>query len=259
MTNISKQHNRDSSPQYFTDYCIIFILYFSSTLWQISILDNQKTQRQYGGQRQIYTLDLWVSLICNYLKHLIQIMYWQPINCSSVSVDINRVYIGLILRVFIKMSQGTLVKPLWLCRFFIKQRCEPEEGAGSNPAECGRLCQPCFSTWGEALLCVWPTGDPETRQEMHMLHIQRQGVCVLLSSGHHLDQHARVRGFSQISSICLSLFKFQYCCSALTCSDKLLKNCSTIRFCTKNCTIITNVFSHKVWFCHITVLRWFIK
>lgn len=38
---------------------------------------------------------------------------------------------------------------------------------------------------------------------MHMLHLQRQGVCVLLPPGHHLDQHTRVRVIFQISSVCL--------------------------------------------------------
>lgn len=45
---------------------------------------------------------------------------------------------------------------------------------------------------GEALRCLWPAGGQEASKEMHMLHVQGQGVCVLLPPGHHLDQHTRV-------------------------------------------------------------------
>lgn len=115
-----------------------------------------------------------------------------------------------------------LLKLLWPCRFLIEQRCGPEEGAGSSPAErasarqYGQPRQHHLSRWSEALLYLWPAGGPETCKEMHVLHLQRQGVCVLLSSGHHLDQHTRVRVILQTSSVCLSLLLIQYCCSTVT-------------------------------------------
>lgn len=83
-----------------------------------------------------------------------------------------------------------------LFRFLVKQRCGSEEGAGSSSAECAsawQLCRHHLSRWSEALLCLWISRAPETLKEMHVLHLQRQGVCVLLSSGHYLDQHTRVR------------------------------------------------------------------
>lgn len=38
---------------------------------------------------------------------------------------------------------------------------------------------------------------------MYVLHLQRQGVCVLLPSGHHLDQHTRVSVILQTSTVCI--------------------------------------------------------
>ena len=84
---------------------------------------------------------------------------------------------------------------LWSSRLFIKQRCEPQERAGRSQAERAPPACRCArpGRGSEVLLCLRPAGDQEAYQEMHVLHLQGQGVCVLLPPGHHLDQHARVR------------------------------------------------------------------
>lgn len=90
------------------------------------------------------------------------------------------------------MSHGLLFS----CRFIIQKRCEPGEGGGGGQASArwSRRPRQCpLTQWGEYLPRLWAARAQKAGEEMHMLYVQRQGVCVLLPPGHHLDQHARVR------------------------------------------------------------------
>lgn len=96
-------------------------------------------------------------------------------------------------------SSPKLLTFLWPFRFLIQQRCEPEArggGSGAEHASARRYRRPgrcCAWRPNQTLLHLWARGGPAAHEEMHLLHLQRQGVCVLLPPGHHLDQHTRVR------------------------------------------------------------------
>lgn len=75
-------------------------------------------------------------------------------------------------------------------RFLVQQGCEPEEGGGDGR---GGAAAARRRGWRSGPLRLRPPGREEALQEVHVLHLQGQGVRVLLPPGHHLDQHARVR------------------------------------------------------------------
>lgn len=90
----------------------------------------------------------------------------------------------------------TLVPVLWSCRLLLKQTCKR---FGLAETGCSALRSVLALSWLQL-----PCYPPPTCQEVHLLHLQRQGVCVLLPPGHHLDQYTRV-SLEWFSSTCTEL------------------------------------------------------